>query len=68
MDLAVVAPQFKDYEDQWIAINENDNTIVATGDDLFKVDAEVQQKGYENVLLFRVPRFDMSFVPRTHAV
>ncbi len=68
MELATLAPQFKNYEDKWIAINEADNTIVASGDDVFEVDAEVQRKGLEDVLFFKVPRFDVSFVPRTHAI
>lgn len=50
-------------EDKWIAINEADSTIVATGDSIFDVDRDAEKKGYENVLLFKVPRFDVGYIP-----
>ena len=63
MDISAAAPQFVDYEDKWIAIDEADNKIVASGYTIFEVDQEAERKGYENVLLFKVPRFDLGFIP-----
>jgi len=63
MDLATVPPQFKDYEDKWVAISETENRIIASGETIFEVDQEAEQKGYSDVLLFKVPRFDLGFVP-----
>ncbi|MEK6286777.1 MAG: DUF5678 domain-containing protein [Acidobacteriota bacterium] len=63
MDISAMSSQFAEHEDKWVAINETDNTIVATGDSIFDVDREAEQKGYDNVLLFKVPRFDVGFIP-----
>ncbi|PYT04367.1 MAG: hypothetical protein DMF60_15535, partial [Acidobacteria bacterium] len=63
MDISAMSSQFAELEDKWVAINEADNTIVATGDSIFDVDREAERKGYDNVLLFKVPRFDVGFIP-----
>src|SRR5436189_4152690 len=38
MDISAMSSQFAEHEDKWVAINETDNTIVATGDSIFDVD------------------------------
>lgn len=63
MDISAMSSQFAEHEDKWVAINETDNTIVATGDSNFDVDREAEAKGYDNVLLFKVPRFDVGLIP-----
>lgn len=63
MDISAISSQLADHEDKWVAINETDNTIVATGDSIFDVDREAEQRGYHNVLLFKVPRVDVGFIP-----
>lgn len=63
MDISAMSSQFAEHEDKWIAINEADSTIVATGDSIFDVDRDAEKKGYENVLLFKVPRFDVGYIP-----
>lgn len=63
MDISTMSSQFAEHEDKWVAINETDNTIVATGDSIFEVDQKAEKKGYDNVLLFKVPRSDVGFIP-----
>jgi hypothetical protein len=63
MDISAMSSQFAQHEDKWVAINETDSTIVATGDSIFEVDRDAEKKGYENVLLFKVPRFDVGYIP-----
>jgi hypothetical protein len=63
LDFADVASQFTEFEDQWVAINESGNKIVASGASIFEVDKEAERQGYENVFLFKVPRSDHGFAP-----
>ena len=63
MDISATSSQFAEHEDEWVAINETDNTIVATGDSIFDVDQEAERQGYDNVLLFKVPRSDVGLIP-----
>jgi hypothetical protein len=62
MDISAMSSQFAEHEDQWIAINEGDNMIVASGDSIVDVDRQAEQKGYDNVLLFKVPRSDVGLI------
>lgn len=63
LDFADVASQFTEFEDQWVAINESGDEIVASGASIFEVDKEAERQGYENVFLFKVPRSDHGFAP-----
>ena len=63
LDFADVASQFTEFEDQWVAINESGDKIVASGASIFEVDKEAERQGYENVFLFKVPRSDHGFAP-----
>ncbi|MEK6299883.1 MAG: DUF5678 domain-containing protein [Acidobacteriota bacterium] len=63
MNLAAFAPQFREYEDKWVAISEAENRIVASGETVFEVNEAAEQRGYGDVLLFKVPRFDIGFAP-----
>lgn len=65
VDFADVACQLTEFEDQWVAINERGDKVVANGASIFEVDKEAERQGYENVFLFKVPRSDHGFAPFT---
>lgn len=48
--------QIKKYENKWVVLAEDDETILVSGDDAKKVYDEAASKGYENFsLLFVQP-------------
>lgn len=63
IDLAALAPEFQEYEDRWIAIDDEENKIIAVADSIREVDERATAKGFEAAFLFRVPRFDIGFAP-----
>ena len=54
--------QLKDYENQWVALLEPDQTIVGNGKDAVEATKAAEKKGYKDVTLFYVPRFDSYFI------
>lgn len=53
LDFADVASQFTEFEDQWVAINESGDKVVASGASIFEVDKEAERQGYEIVFCSR---------------
>ena len=65
LDFSDVACQLTEFEDQWVAINESGDKVVASGASIFEVDKEAERLGHNNVFLFKVPRSDHGFAPFT---
>lgn len=65
LDFADAGCQLTEFEDQWVAINERGDKVVASGASIFEVDKEAKRLGYNNVFLFKVPRSDHGFAPFT---
>ena len=63
IDLAALAPQFQEYENRWIAIDGEQNKIIAAADSINEVDEKATTSGYKDAFLFRVPRLDLGFAP-----
>lgn len=57
--------QLRQYEDKWIAISETEagREIVGCGDDAVEAKRDAERKGYTDVMLFGVPRFDAVLIP-----
>ena len=56
--------QMEDHEDEWIAFVEKDGAeiIVGSGRDAVEASRRAEEAGYPDAVLFRVPRFDTSYI------
>ena len=54
MDQNVLLEELKNYEDKWVALLEQENKVVGSGDDASEAKRDAEGKGYRNVILFRV--------------
>jgi hypothetical protein len=59
------AELIKDYENQWVAIDERDGVefVVGHGKDAVEAARDAESKGFPNAMLFMVPSFRSTFVP-----
>lgn len=64
-DIAKLAPQFEQFENKWVAIDESEERIVGIGDDALEATEDAERKGYQETILFKVPSFDSALVPLT---
>jgi hypothetical protein len=55
----------REYEDQWVAIDDRDGVkvIVGSGKDAVEAAQEAEDKGYPDAALLRVPSFSSTFIP-----
>lgn len=58
----------KNYENKWVALLEPDQQIVGSGNDAVEATHDAKQRGYNQVTLFYVPRFDTYFIGSSHGV
>ncbi len=52
---------YKKYKELWVALI-NDTEVVSANKSVRKVVKQAKKKGYENPLLFKVPKNDLPFV------
>ena len=52
---------YKKYKGLWVAL-VNDTQVISADKSVRKVVEEAKKKGYENPLLFKVPKNDLPFV------
>ena len=52
---------YKNYKGLWVAL-VNDTQVISADKSVRKVVEEAKKKGYENPLLFKVPKNDLPFV------
>jgi hypothetical protein len=59
------ADAVRDYENQWIALDERDGVkfIVGSGRDAVEAAKDAEFKGFPDAVLFKVPSFSSSFIP-----
>jgi len=50
------------YENKWVAILEEEDRVVGSGDTPYEAKAEADAKGYEEAALFKVRPFDKYYV------
>ena len=57
----------RDYENQWIAIDDKDGVkfIVGSGKDAVEAAQAAEEKGFPDAALLRVPSFSSTFLPST---
>ena len=59
------ADLIREYEDQWVAIDERDGVkvIVGSGKDAVEAAQAAEAKGFPDAALLRVPSFSSTFIP-----
>lgn len=55
--------QLKQYENQWVALSPDQARVIASGKDAREAKQHAQQQGTNDVVLFRVPPFNIGFAP-----
>jgi len=55
IDLAALAPQFQEYENRWIAIDGEQNKIIAAADSINEVDEKATTRVASSILCKRSP-------------
>jgi hypothetical protein len=63
LDIASLSAEIQKYENKWIAIDESEEKVVGIGDNALEANADAEQKGYQETILFKVPSFDSAFIP-----
>lgn len=53
---------YKKNRGEWVAVLDDEKTVVASGNSMERVIEEAKQKGHENPLVMRVPEEVVSFV------
>jgi hypothetical protein len=53
---------FKDYKGQWVALKEDEATVISSGEELSKVIRQAADKGYEKPILAKIPQKDMAYI------
>ena len=55
----------REYEDQWVAIDDRDGVkfIVGSGKDAVEAAQAAEAKGFPDAALLRVPSFSSTFIP-----
>ena len=63
VDVADLERELPRYENKWIAIDESEQSIVGVGNSAIEANADAEQNGYRETILFKVPSFDAAFIP-----
>jgi hypothetical protein len=53
---------FKDYKGQWIALKDDEITVISSGNKLSEVIRSAQSKGYQKPILTKIPRKDITYI------
>ncbi len=53
---------FKDYKGQWVALKDDEITVISSGNKLSEVIRTAQSKGYQKPILTKVPRKDITYI------
>jgi hypothetical protein len=54
--------KYDKYKGQWVALKNDEKTVIANGASVEEVMCEAKQKGFQNPILFRVPTKVMPYV------
>jgi hypothetical protein len=55
----------EDYENKWVALIERngEDLVVGVGNDAVEAIGDAKANGFEDPILMKIPRFDVSFIP-----
>ncbi|OGY21241.1 MAG: hypothetical protein A2126_00060 [Candidatus Woykebacteria bacterium GWB1_45_5] len=55
-------PIFKKYKGKWVALKDDEETVVGAGDTVAEALEEARKKGYENPILTKMPKEIIPYV------
>ena len=58
----------RNYEGKWVAISEDEDRVVGSGDTPLQAKADADARGYTEAALFKVRPFDRYYVYSTGAI
>jgi hypothetical protein len=61
MDKPGLSYELLQYENQWVAISEPEDRIVASGADAYEAQQSAKERGYADVLIMRVRATDARY-------
>ena len=53
---------FKDHKGQWVALQDDETTVISSGNKLSDVIRSAQSKGYQKPIITKVPRTDTAYI------
>ena len=53
---------FKDHKGQWVALKDDEITVISSGNKLSEVIRTAQNKGYQKPILTKIPRKDITYI------
>ena len=62
MDVKDLTPLYKKYKGQWVALKDDEVSVIAHGGKAKEVWQAAVNKGYKNPIMFKVPTRLMSYV------
>lgn len=62
MTLKDFTPLYKEYKGQWVALKDDEVSVISNGKNLKKVVEQAHKKGFENPILFKVPPSNISYI------
>lgn len=62
MDKYDLSKSLKPYENKWVALRQEDNAVVGSGDNIAEARREAAAKGFTKVIFFQVFPFNSYYV------
>jgi hypothetical protein len=53
---------FKNHKGQWVALKDDEMTVISSGDKLPEVIRTAQDKGYQKPILAKIPKEDITYI------
>jgi hypothetical protein len=53
---------FKDHKGQWVALKDDETTVMSSGNKLPEVIRIAQNKGYQKPILAKIPKKDITYI------
>ncbi|HTE21811.1 MAG TPA: DUF5678 domain-containing protein [Candidatus Limnocylindria bacterium] len=53
---------FKNYKGQWVALKDDETTVISSGEKLAEVIRESENKGYQKPILTKIPKKDITYI------
>lgn len=53
---------FKKYKGQWVALKDDEVTVISAGEKLLEVKREAAEKGYASPIFTKIPKKDITYI------
>lgn len=55
-------PLYKEYKGMWVALKDDEKTVIASNKNISKVLLSAKRKGFEKPILFKVPTQELTYI------